>query len=54
MAEVDAAISKLISELKKLQGDAGGRASEDFPSDESTKNAQEIRQIIREINIILL
>lgn len=50
MAEIDAAISKLISELKKLQGDAGGRASEDFPSDESTKNAQEIRQIIREIN----
>lgn len=49
MAEIDAAINKLISELKKLQGEAGGGAVEDAAG-EKNKGLEEANRIISEIN----
>jgi len=53
MAEIDAAINKLISELKKLKGDTGrtgtGASSK---IKEDAKNAEEIKKIQEEINAL--
>ena len=51
MAEIDAAISKLISELKKIQGTgAGADATESSGEETNPETAKKVSKIIKDIN----